>query len=297
MQYLINGFRGFCMALADSVPGVSGGTIAFVLGFYDKFITSLNNIIFGNKEEKKEALSFLIKLGIGWAIGMVIASLVLTSLFESHIYAVSSLFLGFVVLSIPLIIKEEKDSLKGQYRNLIFAILGIVIVALITYFNPIGNSGSNINVANLSLGLGLYIFVAAMIAISAMVLPGISGSTLLLIFGLYMPIMNAIKEFLHFKLNYFPVLMIFGLGIIFGIILVIKLIKMALQKYRSQTIYLIIGLMIGSLYAIVMGPTTLEIPKDPITLSTFNFIWFLIGCLIIVGLEYLKKIFEKNNLK
>ena len=68
MQYLINGFRGFCMALADSVPGVSGGTIAFILGFYDKFVTSLNNIIFGNKKEKKEAVFFLIKLGIGWII-------------------------------------------------------------------------------------------------------------------------------------------------------------------------------------------------------------------------------------
>lgn len=65
MQYLINGFSGFCMALADSVPGVSGGTIAFILGFYDKFITSLNNIIFGTKKEKKESLFFLIKLGLG----------------------------------------------------------------------------------------------------------------------------------------------------------------------------------------------------------------------------------------
>lgn len=64
MKYLINAFRGFCMALADSVPGVSGGTIAFILGFYDRFITSLNNIIFGNKKEKKEALLFLIKLGM-----------------------------------------------------------------------------------------------------------------------------------------------------------------------------------------------------------------------------------------
>lgn len=112
MQYLINGFRGFCMALADSVPGVSGGTIAFVLGFYDKFIKSLNNIVFGNKKEKIEALSFLIKLGIGWIIGMVLASLILTSLFESHIYKVSSLFLGFIIFSIPLIIKEEKKLFK-----------------------------------------------------------------------------------------------------------------------------------------------------------------------------------------
>ena len=110
MQYLINGFRGFCMALADSVPGVSGGTIAFILGFYDKFVTSLNNIIFGNKKEKKEAVFFLIKLGIGWIIGMLIATLVLTSLFEKHIYAISSLFLGFIIFSIPFIIEYSTHS-------------------------------------------------------------------------------------------------------------------------------------------------------------------------------------------
>ena len=90
MNYLINGVRGFCMALADSVPGVSGGTIAFILGFYDQFINSLNNLVFGNKKEKKEALFFLIKLGTGWVIGMVLAILVLTSLFANHIYEVSS---------------------------------------------------------------------------------------------------------------------------------------------------------------------------------------------------------------
>ena len=82
MNYLINGVRGFCMALADSVPGVSGGTIAFILGFYDQFINSLNNLVFGNKKEKKEALFFLLKLGIGWVIGMVLAILVLTSFLQ-----------------------------------------------------------------------------------------------------------------------------------------------------------------------------------------------------------------------
>lgn len=295
MQYLINGFRGFCMALAGSVPGVSGGTIAFVLGFYDKFITSLNNIIFGKKEEKKEALFFLIKLGLGWIIGMIIATLILTSLFESHIYVVSSLFLGFIMFSIPLIIKEGKSCLKGKYKNIIFAIIGIVIVSLITYFNPVSNGGSVVDVTNLNLGLIIYIFVSAMIAISVMVLPGISGSTLLLIFGLYMPIMNAIKKFLHLNFSYFPVLMIFGLGVLTGIALVIKLIKIALQKFRSQTVYLIIGLMIGSLYAIVMGPTTLETSQNPMSLSTFNIIWFIIGGIIILGLEKLKKILEKKE--
>ena len=295
MQYLINGFRGFCMALADSVPGVSGGTIAFILGFYDKFVTSLNNIIFGNKKEKKEALFFLIKLGIGWIIGMLIATLILTSLFEKHIYVVSSLFLGFIIFSIPLIIKEERDCLKEKYKNIIFLILGIIIVSLITYFNPV--SGSNgINISNLNFGLVIYIFVSAMIAISAMVLPGISGSTLLLIFGLYMPIMNAIKSFIHLDFSYFKVLFIFGLGILTGIVLVIKMIKIALQKFRSQTVYMIIGLMIGSLYAIVMGPTTLEVSQSTMSLSNFNIICFILGGIIILGLEKVKKILKQKNI-
>lgn len=283
------------MSLADSVPGVSGGTIAFILGFYDKFITALNNIIFGNKQEKKEAVFFLIKLGIGWIVGMILATLVLTSLFEKNIYQISSLFLGFIVFSIPLIIKDELSSLKGKYQNLIFTVLGIAVVSLITYFNPISSTSNIVNISHLNIGLIAYVFFAAMIAISAMVLPGISGSTLLLIFGLYIPIMNAIKELLHFNLSYFPVLLVFGLGVIIGIILVIKLIKRALEKHRSQTIYLIIGLMLGSLYAIVMGPTTLEASKPPMSFTSFNFVFFIVGGIVILGLEQAKKLLEKNK--
>lgn len=295
MKNLIDSFRGFCMALADSVPGVSGGTVAFILGFYDKFINSLNNIISGSKEERIDAIKFLTKLLAGWAVGMILAVLFLSSAFESHIYAVSSLFLGFIIFAIPLIIKEEKESLIGKYKYLIFTVIGIVIVATITYFNPISGSGTSVDVNSLNFGLIMYIFVCAMIAISAMVLPGISGSTLLLIFGLYIPIINAIKEFLHLNLNYLPVLIIFGLGVITGILLVIKLIKMALEKFRPQTIYLIIGLMIGSLYAIVMGPTTLEVPQDPMSIGTFSIIFFAIGGAIIFGLQKLKDVLEKKE--
>lgn len=294
MSFLINGIRGLCMALADSVPGVSGGTIAFILGFYDKFINSLNNIVFGKKKEKKEAIIFLLKLGIGWIIGMVLAVLVLTNLFQNQIYKVSSVFIGFIIFSIPLIIKEEKNSLKGKYKNLVFTVLGIIIVSLITYFNPVSGEESIVDISNLNIGLCLYIFLAGMIAISAMVLPGISGSTLLLIFGLYIPIINSIKELMHFNFKYLPALIIFGLGVITGIALVIKLIKIALEKYRSQTIYCIIGLMIGSVYAIIMGPTTLEIPKSPMTFATFSILYFIIGGIVILGLEKLKSLLQKK---
>ena len=197
-MYIINFIRGFCMALADSVPGVSGGTIAFILGFYDKFIGSLDDLITGKKAEKIEALKFLIKIGIGWIVGFVAAMLFLGKVFTNHIYNISSLFIGFIIFAIPIIINEEKETIKNRYFNSIFTIVGIVIVTSITYFNP-AKGGVGVSINDLSLGLSIYIFVCAMVAISAMVLPGISGSTLLLIFGLYAPVVNAVKEVLHFN--------------------------------------------------------------------------------------------------
>jgi len=295
MNFILQMFRGFCMALADSVPGVSGGTIAFILGFYDKFILALDHLIYGKKDEKKEAFFFLIKLGLGWIIGMILAILVLTNLFQTHIYEVSSLFLGFILFSIPLIVKDEKENILGKYKNVFFLLLGIAIVVLITYFNPVSGNGSSIDIMHMTFGLGIYVFVAGMISISAMILPGVSGSTLLLIFGLYIPIISAIKEFLHFHLHYFPVLCVFGIGVLFGVLLVIKLIKLALEKHRSATIYAILGLMIGSFYAIIMGPTTLEVYHAPLDFQTFSILWFLLGGIIIFGLEKLKVLLEKKQ--
>ncbi len=294
MKLLLNAFRGFMMALADSVPGVSGGTIAFILGFYDKFINSLDALIYGKKADKIEALKFLLKLGLGWVIGMGVAVIVLTNLFESHIYAVSSLFLGFIIFAIPFIIREERKTLRGHYGNLIFLLLGIAVVSLITYFNPV-SGGTGADITSLNFGLILYIFFAGVVAISSMILPGISGSTLLLIFGLYLPIITGVKDLLHFNFSSLPALIIFGLGVIAGVVLVTRLLKLALKKHRSAMIYLILGLMLGSLYAIVMGPTTLSTPVDPLSFATFSPLFFILGGLIIVGLEWLKSFLEKKT--
>lgn len=294
---IMNFIRGFCMALADSVPGVSGGTIAFLLGFYDRFIDSLDGLISRDGQIRKKSLLFLLKIGVGWIVGMCLSVLILASLFETYIYDISSSFLGLILFSIPLIIVEEKKVLIHQYKNFIFLAIGIAIVALVTYFNPVSGKGVDVNVANLSFGLGAYVFVAGMVAIAAMVLPGISGSTLLLIFGLYVPIITSIKEFLHLNLQYLPVLIIFGLGVITGIISVVKVLKAGLERHRSAMVYLIIGMMIGSLYAIVMGPTTLSKPKDPLSLSTFSILFFLIGAVLVLGMQKLKVMGEKAEKK
>ena len=296
-MFIFNLFRGFCMALADCVPGVSGGTIAFILGFYDKFITSLDHLITGTKEERKEAIKFLIKIGIGWGIGAILGVLVLTSVFESHIYAVSSLFLGFIVFSIPIIIKEEKEQFLKKYLNFIFVILGIVLVVGISAATQFISGGETIALNSLTFGTAIYIFVVAMIAISAMILPGISGSTLLLIFGIYIPVMTAIKEFLTLDFSYFWGLVVFGLGILAGIAAIIKLVRKALEKYRSQMMNFILGLMLGSVYPIILGPTTLEEARPAMTLETFDILFFIIGGVVIVGLQVVKAMLEKKEVK
>ena len=228
---------------------------------------------------------------------MVLSILFIASIFDKEIYKISSLFTGFIIFSIPIIISEDKESLKKNYGYIIYAILGIAIVSAITYFNPATGSakGTSLVLNEFSLPLALYVFFAGMIAISAMVLPGISGSTLLLIFGLYAPVVNGVKEVLTFNFSYLPMLIVFGLGVVVGIITTIRLIKFLLSNYRSQMIYFIIGLMIGSIYAVFMGPTTLEIPKAAMNLSSFNFLFFIIGGALILGLQQLKGYLEKKE--
>lgn len=288
-MYIIQFIRGFCMALADSVPGVSGGTIAFLLGFYDQFISSIDDLLRGGMEKKKQALAFLLKLGIGWVCGMVMAVLVLASVFESNIYAISSMFIGFILLAVPIVAKEEKEALQEKPGSALFALIGAAIVCAITYFNPV-SGGSSMNLEHLDVRLGIYVFFAGAIAISAMVLPGISGSTLLLIMGLYLPVITAIKDILHFDFGAFPTVFLFGCGILVGIFSVVKVIRKALERFRPQTIYLIIGLMLGSVYAVVKGPETLDTPQEALSLGTFNILFFVIGGVVILGLQKLKDV-------
>lgn len=293
MGIIWTAIQGFCMAMADAVPGVSGGTIAFVMGFYDRFIESLDNIISGSREQKKSALIFLLKLGAGWVVGFICTVLALGRIFDSHIYELCSLFLGLSLFAVPIIVRDEWETIKGKYVHILFAFLGVAVVVVITYLNQSLSRGS-MEISALSLVKGIYVFIVAAIAISAMVLPGISGSTMLLIFGLYVPIMSAIRGFLHMEFKYIPILVIFGLGILTGIFTSVKLLRTGLEKFRPQMVFLILGLVIGSMYAIVTGPSTLEAPQPVMTFATFKAGYFILGGAILIGLQLLKRAMEKK---
>lgn len=282
------------MALADSVPGVSGGTVAFIMGFYDLFIGSVHDLVFGKWEEKRSALFYLAKLGAGWAVGMLLAVAVLSALFESHIYVVSSLFFGFVLGAVPLVVEEEVESLLKSPQGFAFTLIGLAVVVGITMAN--GQSGAAaMDLAEFSIPVAIQLFFIGMIAISAMFLPGISGSTLLLIFGAYIPVIMAVKGVLSLDFSYIPCLTFFGCGILAGAVTVVKAIKACLEKFRSQTVYLILGMMIGSLYAIGMGPATLKIPQEPLNIGNFSPIPAFVGALLVFGMQKIKERSVRNG--
>lgn len=291
---LLTIFHGISMSLADSVPGVSGGTIAFILGFYEKFLTAIQDIFCKDNIRRKKAIIYLSKFAIGWIIGMSTSVIVISQIFESNVYFLSSVFLGLTVSAIPFIAFEELDVIKRKKKNGFFLFLGVGIVVLLTYVKENMTAIEAVNFSNLNIPQYIYLAAVGVIAISAMLLPGVSGSTLLLIFGVYVPTITALKEIIHLNFEYLPGVVALAIGVLVGVIFASKYIKKGLKEYRSQMVYLIIGLLIGSLYAISLGPTTLDVPKPPVSLESFNVLGFVLGIIILVGLEFFKRVTQKK---
>lgn len=295
VQHITDILRGISMEVADSVPGVSGGTIAFLLGFYEKFISSVHNFLLGTNAERKAAFPFLFKLGCGWVGGFLVCVLILSTLFHTYIYEISSVFIGLTLAAVPIVILEEKEYLKGHYLHLIFTAVGIAVVPVLMSLSPVVGGRSGIDLMDGSIGLAVFLFVAAIIAVSALVFPGISGSTLLLIMGLYVPLISAVSAVLHREFAYIPMLFAFGLGMIAGLAISAKVIHHCFARYRSQTIYLCVGLLIGSLYAIVLGSTTLSDPLPAMSWETFHLGFCILGAAILAGLQVMKKRAEQRS--
>lgn len=167
---VLTAFHGFCMALADSVPGVSGGTIAFILGFYDRFLDALHQLFGKDKDARRAAVRYLLQLGLGWVVGMVASVAALAELFASQVYFMSSLFLGLTLASFPFVIRAERRVLQGQARSCPCALFGLLLVVLLTLLRT-NAAGVAIRFAGAPVWMLGYIFVSGAVAITAMVLP------------------------------------------------------------------------------------------------------------------------------
>ncbi|MGW7806285.1 DUF368 domain-containing protein [Staphylococcus xylosus] len=243
-----NLWKGFAMGTTDLVPGVSGGTIALLLGIYDDFIRSISGIF---SKRFWESLKFLIPIGLGMVIAIGVLSKLINYLLSTHTVPTMFFFIGLIGGIIPYLLKTSKFKQTFSTLHYILLVLGIVIIVVITLLN----NGDKHAGETLTLNSGLVIkyFIAGMCASSAMLLPGISGSFMLLVFGVYGTVMFAISEFMSLNFAAIPILLAVGFGVICGFLFSSKLIQYLLSYYTFLTYALIIGFVIGSLYAVFPG--------------------------------------------
>lgn len=230
--------KGMVIGGTMMVPGVSGGTMAMILGIYNNLINAVNNFF---KEKRKSAI-FLVLFCLGGLLGMVILSNPVLFFLENYNIPTIYFFLGAIAGGIPLIITQSKGTLLSvkRFMNIIF---GIVLVMLMTYL-PTGAFDSSLEV---SLTSFILLMVAGIIAAVALVLPGISVSYLLLIIGLYDETMMAISKL------YMPFLIPLGIGLILGIFLTTKSLEKAMSRYPLATYSIILGFILGSLVEVFPG--------------------------------------------
>lgn len=224
-------FYGCFMGISDILPGISGATIALILGIYEKLIHSISYFFSNIKKPlkllKSEELKFLINLYLGVLIALFSFMFLMDWLLSNYLPKIFSFFIGLIIASIFVLVKKNKEKMVPNWH---FILLGFIIGALLLSFKSITSSHS----------LPI-IFISGMVAISAMLLPGISGAYILLIMNQYSYI---IKEISNFNLQ---VIFIFVSGIILGLFAMSKFLNKLLKKYYPETFAFLIGLMIGGL--------------------------------------------------
>lgn len=299
-DYVVIMLKGMAMGAADVVPGVSGGTIAFISGIYEELLSSISNVNLSLfKTLKKDGLkaawkqlngNFLASLFIGIFISIVSLAKVISWLLESHPILLWSFFFGLVLASVIYIAKQIT---RWNYIVVLLLLFGAVLAYYITTLNPIVSENSST----------LFMFFAGAIAICAMILPGISGSFILVLLGAYKPVLAAINN------RDFTTIAAVGLGAILGLLSFSRILKYLFTNYKNYTLAVLTGFIIGSLNKIWPWKKVLtfrtnshgeQVPFNELSVSPFAYEGdpkFIYASLLIVAGFALILVLEKLAVK
>ena len=263
MKKLIRNFiNGVAFGITETVPGVSAGTIAIILGFYAELIGAVNN--FG--KEPKKSLKLLVPLLIGAAAGMLTFGSISSYLLHNHSFPTMTFFIGLIMGIIPIIYSKVKP--QGRMFNLKEAALILIPVILLFVISNIKNAlGGGENAADAAKNIDgfymLFIFFSGILAAAALIIPGISGSFVLLLLGVYPIVIDSLASVrLWFAdiangglfLNILKVLGPLAAGIIIGGLSMARLIEKLLRNHYKTVYLIILGLVAGSVYALFSDP-------------------------------------------
>ena len=263
--------KGFVIGIANIIPGVSGGTLAITLGIYENLIKAISHF-FSNI---KENLKLLIPIFIGMVLSLAILSNVIGYSLEHYPIPTTLFFVGLILGGLPLLVKH----IKGKEKSISNWIVFLITFLIVAVFAFLKSGNAMVDLSNLSIGGYLLLFIVGVVAAATMVIPGISGSFVLMLLGYYEPIINIIREFTKFKnfTSNFIILAVFGIGVLLGIIVIAKIIEYLLEKQPIKTYYGIIGFVLASIISIIMPLLELEFVISQVVIGI---ILLLIGMVI-----------------
>ena len=271
MKSIINILKGMIIGVANIIPGVSGGTLMIILGIYEEVIDTISHFF----KNFKKNLKFIIPLGIGMVLSILLLSNVISFSLEKYPFATTIFFIGLIIGGIPILWKRcSASKSKGSNWVVFFITFGIVLL-----FTFMKSDNYLVSFDNLNMMGYIKLLVVGIVAAATMVIPGISGSFVLMLLGYYEPIVNTIKNLTNFSSlgSNILILLPFGIGIIVGIVLVAKLIEFLFKKYPVKTNYGVLGFVVASIISIIIP--ILNVHKGFIEIIVAVFL-FVVGAIV-----------------
>ena len=252
-EFILNILRGMVIGLANVIPGVSGGTMMVSMGIYDKLIFTLTHFI----KKFKEAVMLVVPIGIGMLLAIALLSKVFSEvLFPNYPLQTNLFFIGLIIGSLPIIYKKVKGKKTGFGCILAFAAFFVLVVGMAMMGEGV-DTGADVSLSLVNI---IKLFAVGVIAAATMVIPGVSGSMIMMILGYYNTIIDSVNGFINALLAfdiaqilaYCGILVPFGIGVVIGIVAVAKFVEFVLKKYSQIAYWAIIGLIVASPFAILI---------------------------------------------
>lgn len=248
-ENIILGVKGFIMGIANIIPGVSGGTLALTLGIYERFIGAISHFL----SNLKENIKFLLPIAIGLCLAILSMSRVIDYSYEHFPIPTTLFFVGLVIGGIPMLYHKVKGKKEGkQISSWIILLMTFSLVIVMAFADQLFGTTAKVNLSGLDLWGYIILFFVGVIAAATMVIPGVSGSLVLMLLGYYYPILKVVKSLTKFE-NLGENIMIagiFGVGVLVGIVLISKIIEFLLKKFETKTYYGVLGFIFASILAI-----------------------------------------------
>ena len=238
MDFLSRMLKGLVVGVANIIPGVSGGTMAVVMGIYDKLIGAVSDL----RRDFKNSVIYLFPIGVGALLGILLFSYLIEYLLANFTMPTNIFFLGLILGSIPMIYRRATREKLKKVSLLPFA----ASFAVMTLLQNVTDAGSAL-ITTLDVGSAIRLFLSAVAAAACMIMPGISGSMIMVLLGVYTSVLTAISSF------NIPVLIPVALGVLLGVFWGAKLIDWCMKRFEQQTYFAILGLIAGSILPILLN--------------------------------------------